>query len=98
MNSTFDYYKLHVEASDRFVVKGYGSYPKHSVNFGMTRICFLDSFTTEAEALEKYPMLLDNGKDSMYSNKFMDPSTDPGPIPPPGFDPADAGEQWDEDY
>ena len=39
-----------------------------------------------------------------YSNvprihdESMDPSTDPGPIPPPGFDPADAGEQWDEDY
>lgn len=23
---------------------------------------------------------------------------DPGPLPPPGFDPAYAGERWDDDY
>ena len=100
MKKKYDYYKLHVEGRDgdsgRYVVKGYGSYEKHSVNYGMTMISFLDSFSTEAEAREAYPELPKDG--SEYSNKFMDPPTDPGPIAPGWFDPTIAGERWDEDY
>ena len=97
--SKYDYYKLYNESSEeypKFVVKGFKPYPRSSVNYGMTMICFLNSFESEAEAREAYPDLPSDGTE--FSNKFMEPSRDPGPIAPSWFDPSIAGERWDDDY
>lgn len=98
--SEFHYYKLHVEGQEgdqgRYVVKGYGDHEKHSVCYGQTRIVFLDAFSTEAEAREKYGPLLDAG----YGSKLLDQDLTRMPdVAPDWFDPADAGEVWsEEDY
>ena len=92
----FDYYQLHREQDD-WVVKGYGQYPKHSVNYGMTRIVFLDSFDTEGEARKAYPQLGDFGEN--YGSKFIDDGLKHVPsVAPDWFDEAAAGERWDDDY
>jgi hypothetical protein len=91
MKKEYDYYKLYVEDGNscRYVVKGFGSYPKSSVNYGMTRIVYLDCFDTEEEARAAYP-------DLSYGNKFLDTQDMPSTAPS-WFDPTAAGEVWGED-
>ena len=91
----YDYYELHTDSRLGYVVKGYGSYPRSSVNHGMTRIVFLDSFDTEAEAIEAYPQL----QGENYGSALLDQDLTRQPdTAPDWFDPADAGERWDDDY
>lgn len=42
-------------ARDEYGVYEYGVYPRSSVNYGMTRRVFLDSFETLEEARAAYP-------------------------------------------
>lgn len=71
-------------------VYGYGEYPESSVNHGMTRRVFLDAFDTREAAQAAYPRA-----ERCEGRRVVE--TDPGPIAPAWFDPADAGERWDED-
>ena len=87
----YEYDYLAIEPSkDGFTVYGFGKYPRSSVNYGMTRKVFLDSFKTEAEAIKAYPAADSGGGVRQVQQ-------DPGPIAPSWFNPADAGENWDSD-
>jgi hypothetical protein len=50
----------------KFVVKGHGTYARHSVLAGQTKIVFLDSFDTYDEAKAAFPQAFD-------SHKFLEP-------------------------
>ena len=52
--------------NNRYVVKGYDTYPSHSVLAGQTRISFIDSFDTLEEAQEMYP-------EAELSHPFLEP-------------------------
>ena len=72
----YDYKQLHVEEDfgrTYYTVKGYKSngYPKHSVCVGMTRINFIDSYESEAEAIEAHPDLVSGGEVN-YGSAWMD--------------------------
>lgn len=73
-----------------WTVYEWGVYPHSSVLAGQTRKTFMDAFDTLEEALAAYPdaQALDGP-----SHK---PSNGLGPAPEPWFDPAAAGESWDE--
>lgn len=73
-------------------VYGHGEYDDSSVLAGQYRRCFLDTFQTVEEALVAYPSAEVLGHSTRVSVPPM-PS-----CPPKWFDPADAGERWDEDY
>jgi hypothetical protein len=51
---TYDYYHM-LAKGGKVVVKGYDTYPAHSVLAGQTRISFLGSFNTETDAKASYP-------------------------------------------
>ena len=94
--SEYHDYKLFKDEGG-FTVKGYGEHPRHSVNYGMTRIVFLDAFDTEAEARKAYPQLAGDG--SEWGSKFLDADLTRQPSTAPSwFDPAIAGERWEDDY
>lgn len=97
MAQEHEYYKLHKEnKGDSFTVKGYGEHEKHSVCYGLTRIVFLGSFDTEAEAREAFPQLPNDG--SEWGNKFFDRELTRMPDRAPvWFDESAAGERWGED-
>lgn len=75
---------------DEYGVYAYDVYPDSSVLAGQERRRFLDSFPTLAEAKTAYPEAKEAG--CGYRNIPV-PET-----PPDWFDPANAGEQWAEDY
>ena len=62
---TFDYKHI-LNQRGRFVVKGYDTWPSHSVMAGQTRISFTDSFDTYKEAAEAHP-------DATDSNAYLEP-------------------------
>ena len=51
---------------NRYTVKGYDTWPAHSVMAGQTRISFIDSYTTLEEAQKNYP-------DAELSHEFLQP-------------------------
>jgi hypothetical protein len=72
----YDYKQLHLSQDDSefsFTVKGYKNdgYPSTSVCAGMTRIDFIDSYRTEAEAVEANPELVTDGEVS-WGCTFLD--------------------------
>ena len=72
----YDYKQLHIDedfGATGYVVKGYKSngYPKNSVCAGMTRIDFIDSYESEAEAIEAHPDLVFDGEVN-YGSAWMD--------------------------
>jgi hypothetical protein len=69
----------------------FGEYPKSSVNYGMERKSFKDAFSSVEEAKAAYP-------GAEYSGYVHNVASDPGPNAPGWFDPAAAGEYWDDDY
>jgi len=92
----YDYVKLYPERDGTFTLKGFGTYPRHSVNFGMTRIVFLGCYDSEADAQADYPELGDDG--SQYGSKWLEPNQSLPLNPPQDFDPTYCGERWDDDY
>ena len=93
----YDYYKLFADQQLGFIVKGYGSYPQSSVLAGQVRVVFLDSFATEAQAREAFPDLATDG--SEWGSRILDADLNRMPdTAPDWFDPADAGERWEDDY
>ena len=84
----YDYLQLHQDEYgpelDRYTVKSYKAdgYPSYSVCAGMTKISFLDSFNSEAEAIEAYPDLVGSDGEVSYGSAFMDaPLKDVSHIP-----------------
>lgn len=78
----------------RFTVWKHDEYPEHSVLHGRPRRTAIDDFDTPEEAAAAYPDadVLD------YSTRYPDSTYDIGPHPESWFDPAAAGERWDDDY
>ena len=79
----YDYLQLHQD-NYGFNVKAYKAdgYPSSSVCAGMTKISFLDSFDSEAEAIEAFPDLVGSDGEVSYGSAFMDaPLKDVSHIP-----------------
>lgn len=74
---------------DEYGVYRYDVYPDSSVLAGQERRTFLDSFPTLAEAKAAYPGARESG--CGYRNIEI-PRT-----PPAWFDPANAGESWEDE-
>lgn len=77
--------------NNAYGVYQYDFWPRHSVLSGQSRRTYLGEFKTLEEALKEYPK-------ASVSEGCGYRDIDPGPIPPTWFDPADAGERWDDDY
>jgi hypothetical protein len=73
---------------NEYGVYRYDEYPESSVLAGQERRSFLDSFPTLAEAKKAYPDAEESG---CGYQQLEIPHT-----PPEWFDPANAGETWDE--
>ena len=73
------------------VVWRHGTYPSSSVLAGAEFRQYTEPYPTVAEAQAAYP----EAKILEHSTRV--PFTIP-PSPPAWFDPADAGERWDEDW
>jgi hypothetical protein len=71
----------------------YGVWGRGSVLAGQSRRTFIDSLKTLEEAQAKYPKAQWNGENNTgYIEQSMSRE------PEDWFDPADAGESWDDDY
>ena len=71
------YKQLHYNeelGSEPYSVKLYepDGYPESSVCYGMTKISFLDSYSSEGEAVSAHPELLASDGDIFYGSAFMD--------------------------
>ena len=76
---------------DGWAVYGHGTFEPTSVLAGQPSRTFLDSFDSVNEAEEKYPDA------EVVRGSTRVECTLPA-TPPSWFDPAAAGERWDEDY
>jgi len=56
MNKNYDYYHILADGRGGWTVKGYDTWPSHSVLAGQVRISFLASFSTIKEAEKAYPL------------------------------------------
>jgi len=92
MSNQYSYLAIESSKNGKGVtVYGYGTYPRYSVLAGQTRKVFLDQFDSVEQAKAAYP------KAKQGAGYIV--SSDPlGPLAPDWFDPAAAGEQWNDDY
>lgn len=76
----YDYKQLHYDAEmadmgrEAYTVKGYvrDGYPASSVCHGMTRIDFIESYETEAEAVKAHPELVAPDGEVCWGSAMMD--------------------------
>jgi hypothetical protein len=73
-----------------FDVYELGIEPEHSVRAGLEFRRFIDSFKTYMDAHNAYPK-------AVFHECGLGPVTPMSSVAPSWFDPADAGESWDED-
>ena len=71
------YKQLHYNeelGSEPYSVKLYvpDGYPESSVCYGMTKISFLDSYSSEGEAVSAHPELLASDGEIFYGSALMD--------------------------
>jgi len=71
------YKQLHYNeelGSEPYSVKLYepDGYPESSVCYGMTKISFLDSYSSEGAAVSAHPELLASDGEIFYGSAFMD--------------------------
>lgn len=78
---------------ERYGVYEYGIYPPYSVLAGQSQRSFLGSFETLKEAQDEFPDAIWEEEDGSGFQPVVIPHE-----PPAWFDPADAGERWDDDY
>lgn len=92
----FDYLTIEpsVHRDGEFAVYGHDTYPRSSVLAGRHRRTFLDSFESPEAAAEAYP----EADAIEWSSRAPDHDDPLGPNPASWFDPAAAGERWDDDY
>jgi len=72
-----NYKQLHYNeelGSEPYSVKLYepDGYPESSVCHGMTKISFLDSYATEAQACKAHPELVGDDGETEWGSAFMD--------------------------
>jgi hypothetical protein len=62
MRNLSEFYEIVIipERGGKFTVKGHGTYARHSVLAGQTKIVFLDSFDSYDEAKAAYPQASDS--------------------------------------
>jgi len=75
-----------------------GEYEDSSVLAGQTRRARLDCFDTVEEAQKAYPDATVSEGCSLHAQNVMDRDSFAHSLAPGWFDPADAGERWDDDY
>jgi len=91
----FSEFWLRHDPSGYVSLRGAGEYPEYSVLAGGYREHDLETWDTEAEALEAFPSL-PIVTNTGYRHPLLRASV--SDLPWAGFDPADAGERWDSDY
>lgn len=89
--SRYDWLSIEPNGRGGFTAYGHGTYEPTSVLAGQYMRCYLESFDTIEQAQAAYPA-------AEYVAGSTRVDTDPGPCAPAWFDPAAAGERWDEDY
>lgn len=75
-------------------VYAYDTWPMSSVLGGQSRRTYIREYPTLEEAQAEYP----NAEINVHKPYIPDPELPLSPIAPSWFDPADAGERWDDDY
>lgn len=88
----YDWLTIEPDGRGGYTVYGHGTHEETSVLAGRAMRQHLRNFRTLDEAKSEYP----TARVLEWSTKG-DYSSDPGPIPPSWFDPADAGERWNDD-
>ena len=84
-----------------FAVYGHGVYPQSSVLAGQARRTHLDTGDTLEALQEDWPKaeVIDcSTKPSRTGNESLAELSGLPSTPPAWFDPANAGERWDDDY
>lgn len=74
-----------------FVVYEVGVEPEHSVRAGLEFRRWMDSYNTYMDAHKAFPT-------AVFCECGMGDLPEMSSVAPSWFDPADAGESWDEDY
>ena len=96
----YDYYQLRHNEDGSIDLLGFGVYGLGSVLEGREKKVYLfsapDLGELQAEA-DRRGIDVQVADLHVY-HPMLHPDPDPGPIPPSWFDPADAGERWDDDY
>lgn len=92
--SDFDSFDLIEEPDGTWWLWGYGEYGPGSVLEGQYLQARLESYDTLEEARAEYPDVPIKGELNLPSSMV----TQVPDVPPAGFDPADIGERWDEEY
>lgn len=78
---------------EEYGVYAYGEYESWSVNAGQVKRSSRGTYETLEEAQSEHPKAKWSGEEG---SGFV--HQEPPMTPPPGFDPAYAGERWDSDY
>lgn len=94
MDFNFHSYTIERDEFGVWEVFGHGEYPRDSVLAGQYARIFMARFETLEEAQEAYP----TATVPEYSTRIPSGWIPMSDIAPVDFDPADAGERWDEDY
>lgn len=101
MRPDFDYLTIEPDQRDGVVVYGHGTYGENSVLEGQALRQYLKHFETIEEAKVEYPTaeVLDHStKEWRPANESLADASGLPSVAPAWFDPADAGERWDDDY
>jgi hypothetical protein len=92
------HYEIVVEEDGVTCLWGFGSYPKGSVLEGQHRQARIHMYNTLEEARKCLPEEIPVKDDGRRPPTAEEMGVGLGPNAPDWFDPADAGERWDEDY
>ena len=87
-------FDLRADEEDVWWLFGYGEYPPSSVIAGQYRVARLEWFQSKEEAIKNYPDVLIVDALPTRANLIAPRVPD---VPPNDFNPADAGETWEED-
>lgn len=88
-------YTIDPDPTGGFWIHAHGKYPESSVLAGQYQRVKCHWYETTEEAQAEYPQATVNDSPALPL-EWIAPSVPS--CPPEGFDPADAGERWDEDY
>ena len=96
----FDYFTIEDDPEGGgFAVYGHGTYDRRSVLEGQHRRCFIECYPTQADAKKDFPDAEEaNTRPFRTGDESLADLSGLPECPPHDFDPADAGERWDDDY
>ena len=93
MHETREWWTIEEDGRGGYVVYEHGVYEETSVLAGLPSRTYIRHFDTVEEAQDAYPEATVSGSTKMdYAGVELPHS------PPDWFDPADAGERWEDDY